>query len=70
MDASIEMELDRSIRMQRWPAGTASKVGLLNLGTPPILDGALKQEHFISTDVKLPNGLMKKFNEEMNTQNL
>lgn len=69
-EPSIEVELERSIEMQRWPGGTASNVGLLNLAAPTMLQNARNQESFISNDIKLPNGLIKKFNDEIKMNNL
>lgn len=51
--------------MQNWPGKAASKVGMLNPGGPAAQQIAQSQDCFLSEDVKLPQGLIKRFNEEM-----
>ena len=64
-EPSIEMELDRSIQMQRWPGRPASKLGLDYQGTPALPPKPTVLDGFISNDVQLPNGLVTKLNEDI-----
>jgi hypothetical protein len=64
-EPSIEMELDRSIQMQRWPGRPASKLALTNQGTPALPPKPTVLDGFISNDVQLPNGLVTKLNEDI-----
>lgn len=64
-EPSVEMELDRSIQMQRWPGRPASKLALTNQGTPAVQPKQTVLDGFISNEAQLPNGLLSKINEDI-----
>lgn len=67
-EGSIVNEQDRSIQVQRWPGKAASKVAGGTAGTPQKNTAA--PDCFLSNEVKLPHGLLQRFNEEMQMSNL
>ena len=66
-EPSIEIELERSIDVARWPGGTASNVGLLNLAAPSMMkNNELSQNNGLNAnEIKPADGLIQKFTNDI-----